>query len=86
MPNKARVADATVKGESIAMARGDEQSTMRVRREVQEKLKIIAAMESLENAENVSVFSLADRVLTAYIRDYESILGRPLGGRSKQGT
>lgn len=83
MQDKARVADVTPKGDSIAMSRGDEQSTMRVRREVQEKLKVIAAMESLENAETVSVFSLADRVLTNYIRDYESILGRPLGRRQK---
>jgi hypothetical protein len=68
-----------------ALARGDEQSTMRIRREIQEKLKLIAALESLQGTEQITLFSLTDRIMSEYIRKYESILGRPLASLMKSG-
>lgn len=53
----------------------EEQTTIRVRKEVQELLRIIAALEGK------TIFSVTDTVLGDYIRRYEAASGRPLQPR-----
>jgi hypothetical protein len=54
----------------------EEQTTIRVRKDVQELLRIIAALEGK------TIFSVTDKVLGDFIRRYEAASGRPLQPRS----
>lgn len=50
----------------------EEQTTMRVRKDLQELLRVIAALEGK------TIFSVTDSVLTDYVKRYEAMSGRPL--------
>ncbi|GGA81818.1 hypothetical protein GCM10011521_20210 [Arenimonas soli] len=50
----------------------EDQTTIRVRKELQELLRVIAALEGK------TIFSVTDTVLTEYVRRYEATSGRPL--------
>jgi hypothetical protein len=60
-----------------AMGRADEQSTVRVRKELQEKLRMICAIESMQG-ERVTMLSLVDRVLEEFVTQFETVYGRRL--------
>lgn len=50
----------------------EEQTTIRVRKQLQELLRVVAALEGK------TIFSITDSVLTDYVKQYESMSGRPL--------
>jgi hypothetical protein len=60
----------------------EDQTTIRVRKEAQEELRIVAALEGR------TIFAITDALLTEYLRRYETAIGRPLlpQGRKKTPT
>lgn len=75
---------AVVPGSGGAMSRADEQSTMRVRKDLLDKLGVIAALETAQMGEKVTVYSIGERIIANYIERYESALGRPLTPKSNR--
>ena len=71
-------------GSGGAMSRADEQSTMRVRKDLLDKLGVIAALETAQSGEKVTVLSVGERIIANYIERYESALGRPLTTKSNK--
>lgn len=67
----------SVGASSEPAAPADEQTTLRVPRDIHEKLKVIAAYEG------TTIMSISTNVLGEYIRRYESVTGRPLSTRPK---
>lgn len=55
----------------------EEQTTIRIRKELQELLRVIAALEGK------TIFSVSDTVLTDYVKRYEQASGRPLLPRAR---
>lgn len=58
----------------------EEQTTVRVSKQVQEKLKLISAIDGRTQ------FDIVDGVLRDYIRRFEQAIGRPLAPSSRTKT